>query len=345
MDTTTFIRRHKPAWAELEGLLGQLGRRKARPDAAQLDRFAELYRSASANLAYLQTHAPASEAALLLGDLVSRAHNQLYAGGAAGRSKPLEFLLWGFPLLLKRRLPFIALAGALLLLGMLLGYLAVRDNSAAVHSLLPAGMADRIDPARTADDRGDINSAIVSAEIMTNNIRVAVLAFLSGVTLGLFTIYLMAFNGMLVGGLAAVFAQAGYTYTFWAYILPHGVIELAAIFIAGGSGFYMGYKFFVPGELPRGIVFVQAAKESALLLLGTIPLFVIAGLIEGYITPASLPLELKYGVAGLTLAAFAAYCVYGAKRGEREQGGGSGGGDARGSLSLPASRFRKEGRS
>ncbi|OXM13652.1 stage II sporulation protein M [Paenibacillus herberti] len=320
MDTTAFIRRNKPSWAELEALLGLLGKRSARAEAAQLDRFGELYRTASAHLAYLQTHAPASEATVLLNDLVSRSHNQLHAGGTAGKSHPLRFMLYGFPMLIKMRMPFILLAGLLFGFGGLLGYLAISANPSVIHAVLPAGMADGVDPSRVNSDRGDINSAIMSAEIMTNNIRVAVLAFLSGVTLGFFTLYLMVFNGLLIGALAAVFAQTGYTYTFWAYILPHGVIELLAIFIAGGAGFYMGYKFFVPGELPRGLVFVQSAKESALLLLGTIPLFVIAGLIEGYITPAVLPLWVKYAIAGLTLVACVAYYLYGTSRGARAEG-------------------------
>ncbi|MCM3748726.1 stage II sporulation protein M [Paenibacillus pasadenensis] len=324
MDTTSFIRRNKPAWAELEALLAALGKRKARADAGQLDRFAELYRTASAHLAYLQTYAPASETTALLNDLVSRSHNQLHAGGAAGQSRPLQFMLYGFPMLIKQRLPFVLLAGLLFGFGGVLGYLAIGANPAAIHAVLPAGMADGINPALVNSDRGDLNSAIMSAEIMTNNIRVAALAFISGVTLGFLTLYLMVFNGLLIGALAAVFAQAGYTYTFWAYILPHGVIELLAIFIAGGAGFYMGYSFFVPGELPRRLQFIRSAKESALLLLGTLPLFVIAGLIEGYITPATLPLWLKYCIAGLTLAACAAYYWHGTARGPKA--GQSGGG-------------------
>jgi uncharacterized membrane protein SpoIIM required for sporulation len=149
---------------------------------------------------------------------------------------------------------------------------------------------------------------------MTNNIRVAVLAFVSGITLGLGTIYLLVTNGLLIGALAAVFVQSGKSYIFWAYILPHGIIELTAIFIAGGAGLYMGYRIFVPGPYSRKHRFLESAKESAQLMLGTIPLFVIAGIIEGYITPSAISLEAKYLVASATLLLFAVYYVYGASK-------------------------------
>jgi uncharacterized membrane protein SpoIIM required for sporulation len=110
--------------------------------------------------------------------------------------------------------------------------------------------------------------------------------------------------------------QSGKSYVFWAYILPHGIIELAAIFIAGGAGLYMGYRIFVPGPFSRKYRFLESAKESAQLLLGTIPLFVIAGIIEGYITPSTFSLEAKYIVAGATLLLFAVYYTYGSRKGK-----------------------------
>ncbi|UJF32577.1 stage II sporulation protein M [Paenibacillus hexagrammi] len=174
-------------------------------------------------------------------------------------------------------------------------------------------MADQIDPSKTADPRGDLHSPLISTAIMTNNIRVAVMAFISGVTLGFGTAYLMISNGLIVGALAAVFMQSGKSYVFWAYILPHGIIELSAIFIAGGAGLYMGYRFFVPGPFPRRARFLESAKESAQLLIGTVPLFVIAGIIEGYITPSTLSLEVKYLIAGGTLVILALYYMYGAR--------------------------------
>ncbi|WP_371756161.1 stage II sporulation protein M [Ferviditalea candida] len=84
----------------------------------------------------------------------------------------------------------------------------------------------------------------------------------------------------------------------------------AVIFVAGGAGLYMGYRMFVPGCYPRKFQLLRSAKESAQLLLGTLPMFVVAGIIEGYITPAELPLQAKYGFAAVTLLLLIFYFLY-----------------------------------
>src|SRR5699024_2311035 len=117
------------------------------------------------------------------------------------------------------------------------------------------------------------------------------LAFAGGITFGLLTVYVLIYNGLLIGALAAVFWNDGKSYVFWAFILPHGVIELIAIFVAGGAGLLMGYILFVPGPYSRVSHLKTEAKRSVLLMLGTVPIFIIAGIIEGFITPASFSLE------------------------------------------------------
>ena len=166
-----------------------------------------------------------------------------------------------------------------------------------MYSILPAEMAQGVNPEQLGSADGQVNSSVMSASIMTNNIQVGILAFAGGVTFGLLTVYVLIYNGILVGALAGLFWHHGKSYEFWAYIVPHGMIELTAIFIAGGAGLLMGYKLFVPGQFSRGYQLKTQAKRSVQLLIGTIPLFVIAGLIEGFITPAAIPLGVKYSVA------------------------------------------------
>src|SRR5699024_5409235 len=108
-----------------------------------------------------------------------------------------------------------------------------------------------------------IDSSLMSAEIMTNNIQVAILAFASGITFGLLTVYVLVYNGLIVGGIAAVYWHAGMSYEFWAYIVPHGMIELTAIFIAGGAGLLMGYKLFVPGSFSRGFQLKRSEEHTS----------------------------------------------------------------------------------
>jgi uncharacterized membrane protein SpoIIM required for sporulation len=314
MDISRFIREHKSQWTELEQLLLQLNKRKRSLQASHVNRFTELYKTASAHLATLQTHSPADETTVYLNHLVSQAHNTMYKDSHTSSTQMKAFFLHYFPSLIQARGLFVGFAFVLFLLGGLLGFLSVLHDPLNLAFIMPGGMAENIDPSKTADPRGDLHSPLISTAIMTNNIRVAVLAFISGITLGIGTVYLMISNGLLVGALAAVYMQSGKSYVFWAYILPHGIIELTAIFIAGGAGLYMGYRFFVPGPYPRKLRFLESAKESAQLLIGTIPLFIIAGLIEGYITPSTLPLEIKYIIAGVTLLLLTLYLVYGIRK-------------------------------
>jgi uncharacterized membrane protein SpoIIM required for sporulation len=188
--------------------------------------------------------------------------------------------------MLRARERFIGVSALLVLIGFLSGFIAVWDDPLRLPAIVPPEYAS-VDPKAITEDRGPLQAPIVSASIMTNNIRVAVLAFACGITLGIGTVYLLVYNGILIGALAALYHRAGEGYAFWAYILPHGVIELTAIFIAGGAGLYMGYVILVPGPFTRKFRFVTAAKESVQMMLGTIPLFVAAGIIEGYITPKS----------------------------------------------------------
>ncbi|KRF19475.1 stage II sporulation protein M [Paenibacillus sp. Soil787] len=320
MNISRFIREHKSQWTELEQLLIQLNKRKSSLQASHVNRFTELYKVASAHLATLQTHMPADETTLYLNHLVSQAHNAMYKENNKSSKQMKEFFLHYFPSLIRARSVFVGFALFLFLLGGLLGFLSVWNDPLNLSMIMPGAMADSFDPSKTAGPRGDLHSPLVSTAIMTNNIRVAVLAFISGVTLGIGTIYLMISNGLIVGALAAVFMKSGKSYVFWAYILPHGIIELTAIFIAGGAGLYMGYRFFVPGPYPHKLRFLESAKESALLLIGTIPLFIIAGIIEGYITPSTMSLEIKYLIAGVTLLLLALYYGYGiSKRSKQKQ--------------------------
>ena len=206
---------------------------------------------------------------------------------------------------------FIVIAMVLFIIGGLASFISVINDPLHLYSILPAEMAQGVNPEGLGEGHESIDSSFMSAYIMTNNIQVAILAFAGGITFGLLTVYLLIYNGIIVGALAGLFWNYENSYAFWAYIVPHGMIELTAIFIAGGAGLLMGYKLFVPGRYSRIYQLKEQAKRSVLLLLGTIPLFIIAGIIEGFITPAALSLEAKYVVAIITVIGLIAYILFG----------------------------------
>ncbi|MGD6802140.1 stage II sporulation protein M [Rossellomorea aquimaris] len=312
MNSRQFIQHHREDWKELEELITTMHKRKSKIKGADINRFSRLYQKAAQNLSYSQTYYPQEEVTPYLNELVSKSHNLLYRDQVSSLKQIRHFFGVTFIGLFLQQWKMIAVAMILFTIGGLGSFFAVADDPLHVYSVLPENMAQSFDPDRLGENEGEVDSPMMSATIMTNNIQVAFLAFAGGITFGLLTVYVLIYNGIIVGAIAALFWHYGKSYEFWAYIVPHGMIELTAIFIAGGAGLLMGYKLFVPGAYSRGYVLKQQAKRSVLLLLGTIPLFVIAGIIEGFITPSTLSLEAKYLIAGLTVIGLILYVLIGA---------------------------------
>lgn len=314
MELKSFIKKYRQDWESLEQSLKNLTRHKALAPQ-QVEDFQFLYRKAATHLSFAQTYFPAAEVTIYLNELVAKAHNVLYQEQATTSWQQLRhFLGKTFIRLLREQRKFVFLAFLLFLTGAIGSYLSVMSDPLHLYTVLPGNLAQAVDPSKLGESKGFIDSPAMSAQIMTNNIKVAMLAFIGGITCGILTIYLLIQNGVILGALAALYWQYGRFYDFWAYIVPHGMIELTAIFIAGGSGLLMGYRILVPGPYTRSWQLRRQALRSVRLFLGTIPLFIVAGIIEGYITPSPLPLEAKYAVAFLTVLALALYIWAGGRK-------------------------------
>ena len=313
IDLKSFIKQHRSDWELLEQSFKDLSKGKRSLTAERVEQFQLLYRKAVNHLSFSQTYFPDEEVTLYLNDLVGKAHNLLYRGQATTSLAQLKHF-WGktFVHLMIEQWRFILVALLMFLIGGIGSFLAVMNDPLHLYSVLPTEIAKHVDPAQLGH-KDVVDSAAISAQIMTNNIRVAILAFVGGVTLGAFTVYLLINNGIIIGALAALFWQSGKFYDFWAYIVPHGMIELTAIFIAGGSGLLMGYSILVPGSYSRAFQLKRQALRSVQLLLGTIPLFIVAGIIEGYITPAHISLEAKYAFSVLTVLGLILYVWIGGR--------------------------------
>jgi uncharacterized membrane protein SpoIIM required for sporulation len=309
MDLQAFIRLHKHAWIELEQLTERFEKKSRRISGDDIDRLTHLYKSASSDYAMLNTHYPEDDVTSYVHRIVSKAHNVMYKEQHKSAYQLHHFFLHHFPALIEKRRWFILFAFLLFAIGGVSGFISVASDPLNAHFILPPEYTE-VEPHSIGEGHETLNNALFSAGIMTNNIQVALIAFLGGITFGLWTGYILLFNGLVVGALAALYWLEGMSYPFWAYILPHGVLELAVIFIAGGAGLYMGYKIMVPGPYPRKFQLARSAKESVQLLLGTVPLFVIAGIIEGYITPSALSLEMKYAFSILSLLLIGLYYAY-----------------------------------
>jgi uncharacterized membrane protein SpoIIM required for sporulation len=126
---------------------------------------------------------------------------------------------------------------------------------------------------------------------------VAFRAFAGGVTFGVYTLIVLASNGLLMGVVAGAAQRFDFAANLWGFVAAHSVIELSVIFIAGGAGLQLGWALLHPGLLSRRAALVLAARRAVILLIGCVPLLVIAGVIEAFISPSALPLAIKLLVA------------------------------------------------
>ncbi len=311
LDIRQFVKQHRDSWKQLETYISTLHKSRKHVTGHDIDQFHALYQKTAQHLSYCQTYFPDEDVTVYLNELVGKSHNLLYKDQVSSMKQIRYFFSTKFIGLLLEQWKFVLIAMLLFLFGGVASFISVLNDPLHLYSVLPTDVGQSVDPEQLGTDHASIDSALMSTQIMTNNIQVAFLAFASGITFGLLTVYLLVYNGIMVGALAGFFWHYGKSYAFWAYIVPHGIVELTAIFIAGGAGLLMGYKLFVPGSYSRAYQLKQQAKRSVQLLLGTIPLFIIAGIIEGFITPASLSLETKYIVAGLTVIGLVLYILIG----------------------------------
>jgi uncharacterized membrane protein SpoIIM required for sporulation len=307
-----FIARRSETWQRLEALLTRIGRRGVRslsPD--EMAELGRLYRSMTSDLAYAQGRNFDRSLIEYLNRSVARAHAVVYARvSKGGMARISDFYAVVFPREFRRSLSYVAICTALTVACAVVSYVLVRNHPANAYALLPAGLV----PDTIRKSLHDSNFAVgasfapaMSATIITNNVKVAIVAFAGCVTLGALTIYIIAFNGLMLGGLAALFTNAGFGGDFWATIAPHGVIELTAIQIAGAAGLLIVAGVLYPGRLRRRDAIAANARRAGILIVGVASMLVVAGTIEAFVSPRRLPPSVRIGVGLVTAVALTAY--------------------------------------
>jgi uncharacterized membrane protein SpoIIM required for sporulation len=299
----TFINTRKARWERLELLVKALERGETRKlSSSDLRDINRLYREATADLARLQAFrqedSVPEELETYVNDLVGRAYGQIYRNPPPGWSSLWTFFRFTFPRTFRETLPWTLLALSIFGLGFAYGFGASLTDEAFIPLVVPPHLIQKVEEGQVWFDSIVAIKPLASSMIMTNNITVTFLAFAFGITFGLGTLYLMAFNGLLAGTLAGLCHTHGLSIAFWSFVLPHGVIELTAIFVAGAAGFLLASALIIPGDLPRKDALIQKAMQAGRLTVGCIPLLIVAGVIEGFFSPAPLAPSLKFLAAG-----------------------------------------------
>jgi len=304
MLSAQWIRKRQVHWNRLESLITACGRTGVSAlDYRDLQELALLYRQTGADLSTARSDPSSAALARHLNDLLGRAHNLLYAAHARERHPIWRFYSRGFPRVFRACWRETALATTLFLLGGALGVALTSTAPGFARFLLGPEMIDTIDRGEMWTHPILAIKPLAASGIMTNNLAVSFSAFATGIFGGLGTLYFMVFNGLMIGVVGVACHQAGMSLSLWSFVAPHGVLELPAIFIAGGAGFVLARGILLPGLLPRKDALVREGRRAILLLLGVIPLLVIAGLIEAFVspTPVSPAVKIMTGAALLVL--------------------------------------------
>jgi uncharacterized membrane protein SpoIIM required for sporulation len=308
----TFVHRRSAAWENLETLLQRAARRGVRALAPDdVEAIGRLYRATTSDLAYAQGQGYDELLLQYLNRLIARAHAYVYGRAAAGGwTRVARFYTQSFPQEFRRSFGFIALCIAITVAASIFAYVLVRNHPGYAYALLPDAMI----PAEIKKSLHDSNfafdsgsSPLMSSEIITNNIKVSIYAFAGCVTLGIMTLWIIFFNGIMLGAVGALFTNAGFGPDFWATVAPHGFIELTAIQIAGAAGLLISAGIVAPGRMRRVDAIRSAASRAGTLIAGVASMLVVAGTIEGFFSPLRLSMQIRIGFGLVTAALLLAY--------------------------------------
>lgn len=304
MDIKRWLNRQEPYWQRLGTLLKQAEIKGMKHfSAKEVQEFSSLYRKVSTDLSRARTHAVGSVVLEQLTSLTQRSYTQIYQGKRQQNwSQVLAFYRWGFPAVVRETFPYIAIATAIALLGGLIGWWYAWRDPAFLPLIVPPHILDLV------QKKGELwmgsivgVEPMASSDITRNNISVTISAFAGGMLAGTWTAFIMWTNGLSFGAIATLVAKYNLSYPFWAFVWPHGALELPAIFLSGGAGLLLARAILFPGQHRRLDLLRENGGKAIQIMFGVVPMLVIAGLIEGFFSPApSVPPALKY-LTGLVL--------------------------------------------
>jgi uncharacterized membrane protein SpoIIM required for sporulation len=313
------VARHKEEWNELERLLRR-SRSWRSLSAEQRERLDVLYRRTTMLLARASTQT--TDAALIeyLNRLTAAAHSVIYLPPRQSILDQIGRFVWeGFARAIARNWRPHLISAMLLISGALVGYFAAVADPVLAHALWPA--ADPRQPGSTPDqlllqlrsgrDDGGGVKFLFASVLFQHNLKVSLMAMASGVLAAVPTVFLMLFNGMILGVFAAIHHQAGITGEMWAWILPHGITELGAITLCGGVGLMLGHAVVKPGMKSRSESLIDAGSEAARICIGVAGMLLLAAIIESYVRQSHWTTEERLAFAAATAGFWALYIAHG----------------------------------
>ncbi|NJN29213.1 MAG: stage II sporulation protein M [Synechococcales cyanobacterium RM1_1_8] len=312
MNVKRWIARREPSWKLLDQLLSQAEKQGLKAlEPQQVKQLTSLYRSVSADLARAQSRDLGQGLSRQLQQLTLRAYSQIYQKPRHQNWQALfDFYGQELPRIMRETWPYWASATGIFIIGGLIGWWLAWGDPNFVSLMLPESLIRKV-----RDDgelwMGSILSGTDPTDavgLMINNTSVAFRTTAGGMLGGLGTVYILFFNGLLIGAAATLVGQNNLAYPFWAFVLPHGSLELPAIFVAGAAGLLIGRALLFPGQYSRTDALKHYGLQAAKLTFAVIPMLVLAGVIEAFFSPSRfIPDPIKYITGCILFVALLAY--------------------------------------
>jgi len=307
-----FIEQHKTDWERLEDLLKLLDtsslRRLHREEVRELGR---IYRRTASDLAIARAESRDPRLINYLNSLVIRAHGRIYQADAQGGSRISSFFTTDFPRTFRRTWRYTAVSFAVFALFSVFGFIGTKyDPEFSELVGVPPAFREGFIETKTHwwENLNEANQ-VGASSIFTHNIQVTIYTFAFGALFGVGTLFYLAYNGATIASVLALTYRAGFGNDLLTFMVGHGVIELSCIFIAGGAGLLIGSALVMPGDLSRADALRSRGKDAVRLMMGVAVLLVVAGLIEGFISPAPIDPKIKFSIAALTGVALYSYLL------------------------------------
>ena len=309
MDLDRFILLNQPVWDRLAALAAKASHSLGRLTGPELEELVQLYQRTSTHLSVARTayRDPALTASLT--GLVARTSSVVYG------SRPRTFRALGrfftrtFPAAVWHSRRQVAASAALFLVPALGVGTWVASSPAALDATGPRALREAYVNEDFQSYYSSEPAGAFASQVFTNNVQVAIEAFAGGIAFCVLTAFVLALNGASVGVAGGLFAAAGHQARFWGLILPHGMLETTAVFVAGAAGLRLGWALIAPGDRSRAAALAEEGRRAVVIVAGLVLAFGVAGTIEGFVTGSRLPTSARVGIGVASEAAFVAYIV------------------------------------
>ena len=305
---------NEASWRRLDELVRRAGRDPRQLTSAEVDELLHLHLRVSSQLSTARTHLGDPELTGALSRRVARSAAVVHGTRPRSWRTVVDGVTRTFPAAVwHARLP-IAVSTVVFVASFAVMAIWLALSPAAVAAAAPEAVREayleRDFEAYYSSEPG----TAFAARVFTNNAAVGALAFGMGVLWAVPTLYVLALNGINVGLAAGLFHAAGDATTFWTLILPHGMLELTAVFIAGGAGLRLGWAALAPGDRTRAAALAEEGRRAVVIVLGLVLVFLVSGLLEGYVTAAPWPTWARLGTGAVVWAAFVGWIVVAGRR-------------------------------